>query len=187
MLDFESLDAACSQKGNPSGNKNLYGMFNRRFAKEWPTEADIDENGVIFNLPVFLPKADGSEPKWAKYIFPNGTCTVTSDSSGDNAYQSYKHGITFNLAGFTRARKEVRKHLNAGSVWIVQMKGDEYVVVSSSDDPIFMKSSFTTGAKGGDKRGYVMKGEADNLMFDLPILTAAMLAQLDFELVPMEE
>ncbi|WP_420153558.1 hypothetical protein, partial [Siphonobacter sp.] len=123
--------------------------------------------------------------KFAEYLFPDGTAEVSSDGSGDPAFQSYKHTVEFMLAGFSKeVRKEVKKNLNAGCVIIVEMKDGQFAVLGSSDDPIFLKSSFKGGKKGNDKRGYTLKGDTDGMMWDIPVLTAEAIA--DLEVTPLE-
>jgi hypothetical protein len=88
--------------------------------------------------------------------------------------------INLAMAGFSKeVRKEAKKHLNAGSVWIVQQKGGEFVVVASSDDPIFLNTGYKSGKGGKDKRGYEMKGESDGMAWDLPVIPDALMATLD--------
>lgn len=120
-------------------------------------------------------------------MFPDGTAEITSDGAGDAGYQSYKHSVEFMMAGFSKeVRKEVKKHLNAGSVCIVEMKDGQFAVAGSSDDPIFLKSSFKGGKKGNDKRGFTLKGDTDGMMWDLPVLTAAAIAALQVAPLPEE-
>ena len=84
------------------------------------------------------------------------------------------------MAGFSdEVQKEVRKHMNAGAVVVGQMKGGEYVVAGSSDDPIFFKTSFKSGAKGSDKRGYTLKGDSNGMTWDLPRVPEALIANLE--------
>jgi hypothetical protein len=53
------------------------------------------------------------------------------------------------------------------------MNDGTYVVVGTSDNPIFVKQAFKGGKKGNDKRGFTVKGEQDGYVWDvLPLATA---------------
>ena len=91
------------------------------------------------------------------------------------------------LAGFSAPiRTEIKKNINAGCVYIFQMKDEQYVVVGSSDDPIFAKSSFKGGKKGNDKRGYTMKGDVDGMMWEPCVIPAALIATLPISVFDQE-
>lgn len=181
-VNFSTVDAQCFQKANPGGLRRVLLMNTRHIVGNWPKLEDIDEEGDISELPTL--KA-GS--KWAEYKFPDGTAEITSDGAGDPGFQSCKHSVEFMMAGFSKeVRKEVKKLLNAGSVIIVEMKDGQFAVAGSSDDPIFLKSSFKGGKKGGDKRGFTLKGDSDGMMWDLPVLTAAAIAALQVAPLPEE-
>lgn len=179
--NFSSVDAEHFQGPNPPGVTRAFCVVSRAIVGSWPSVSVINHDGEVTVLPTLRADKNGQESKFVEYLFPKNTCNVDSDSGGDASYQNYKHMIALSLAGFSKeVRKEAKKHLNAGSVWIVQLKGGEFVVVSSSDDPIFLSTSFKSGKGGKDKRGYEMKGEADGLSWDLPVLPASLVAQLDF-------
>ena len=163
--NFASIDGQCFQKTNPGGLRRVFCILVDRVLGNWPIEADIT-NARITKLPTLLT---GSS--WAEYVFPDGTASFDSDFSGDPGYESWKHMMEISLAGHGDAtRQEVAKHLNAGSLWLMEDKDGEYNVLGSTDDPLFMKGGFKGGKKGNDKRGYTMKGEVDGMSWDvLPI------------------
>lgn len=183
VVNFASIDAQCFQAPNPGGVRRLLILCSRFFAAPWPRMASEDGSDVGTlnddNEITVAPAYDNTSVKWAEVYFPDGTAEINSDGGGDAGYQSYKHTVEVALAGFSKAvRREVRKHLNAGSVFIFEMKDGQYVIAGSSDDPIFVKPSFKGGKKGNDKRGYTLKGEVDGMPFDLPVMPAAMVATL---------
>lgn len=179
-INFSSVDAECFQVPNPPGITRAFCAVSRGIAGNWPNLSVINEDGEITELPTMGKDKNGEDAKFVEYLFPKNTCNVDSDGGGDAGYQNYKHMIALAMAGFSKeVRKEAKKHLNAGSVWIVQMKGGEFVVVGSSDDPIFLATSFKSGKGGKDKRGYEMKGEADGLSWDLPVIPESLIATLD--------
>lgn len=183
VVNFASIDAQCFQAPNPGGVRRLLILCSRFFAAPWPRMASEDGSDIGTlnedNEITLAPTYDNVAVKWAEIYFPDGTAEINSDGGGDAGYQSYKHMVEVALAGFSKeVRREVRKHLNAGSVFLFEMKDGQYVVAGSSDDPIFVKPSFKGGKKGNDKRGYTLKGEVDGMPFDLPVMPAAMVATL---------
>lgn len=174
-LNFSTVDAQCFQIPNPGGVRRVLVLCSRFIAAPWPTPAVLNADNEVTALPTYTE----ANTKWAEYMFPDGTANVDSDGGGDPGYESFKHMIEIAMAGFSKeVRKEVRKHLNAGSVWIFEMKDGQFVVAGSSDDPIFVKPSFKSGKKGNDKRGYTIKGEVDGITWDLPVLDEALIATL---------
>lgn len=179
FVNIASLDAECFQKTNAPGVTRLLGVISRGIVGSWPNPAVINSDNEITALPVLGKDKNNQDVKFVEYLFPKNTCNVDSQCDGDAAYQNYKHMINFNLAGVEKfVRAEAKKHLNAGTVWIAQLKGDVFVVVGSSDDPVFLKGGFKSGKGGKDKRGYEFKGEADAMDWDLPVIPAALMATL---------
>lgn len=165
-LDFSSIDASCFQTPNPGGVRRVFCLLSSRVIGNWPVKEDF-VNGRITRLPIL-----GINESWAEYKFPDGTASFDSDFGGEVSYESWKHMIEIALAGHSdEIRAEVSKHLNAGSLWIMEDKDGDYNVIGTSDDPIFIKGGFKGGKKGNDKRGYTLKGEVDGLSWDItPII-----------------
>ena len=114
VINLASVDGQCFQKPNPGGVSLLFCVLNRNIEGSWPNEAVINDDGDLTALPILKTGVT-----WKQYAFPNGTASVDCDGNGDNAYQSFKHMIDFSMAGFSKElRKEIKKHLNAGSVWM---------------------------------------------------------------------
>ncbi|TAF02278.1 MAG: hypothetical protein EAZ80_01660 [Runella slithyformis] len=181
--NFASIDAQCFQVPNPGGIRRVLVLCSRFIAAPWPTPAALNADNEVTAAPTYV---EPLTTKWAEYMFPDGTASVASDGGGDPGYESFKHMVEIAMAGFSKeVRKEIRKHLNAGSVWIFELKDGKYVVAGSSDDPIFVKPSFNSGKKGNDKRGYTMKGEVDGITWDLPVLTSALVTGLPIAPLPV--
>jgi hypothetical protein len=176
FLNLAAVDAENFQTANPPGITRAFAVIGRGIEGSWPNLSVINEYGELIALPSFLQDA-----KFVEYLFPKGTCWVDSEDSGDPSYQNYKHVLNISLAGFTtEVRQEATKHINAGTVWIVQQKGGEYVVAGSSDEPLFLNSMYKSGKGGKDKKGYEMKGEVEGMQFDLPVVPVSLVSQIDF-------
>lgn len=175
-VNFANLNATSEQEGNPGGIRTLLVAEKRFIDGVWPKKADT-VTGEITTLPTMVATA-----KFAVYECPDGTMEVSSEKQGDPGFQSYKHNIEFMFAGFSKTiQAELAKTLNAGSVYIVEMNDGQYVVVGSSDNPLFTKQSFKGGKKGGDKRGFTLKGEQDGFMWDILPLQPALVATLPIQ------
>jgi hypothetical protein len=106
--------------------------------------------------------------KWSRYLFPDGTVDAMVDDSGDPGFQSWKQGLELGMAGASDLMKaEMIKHMNAGTLWLIEDKDGKFQVLGTTDDAIFMKKSWKLGKKGNDKRGWTLKGEVDGLPFGL--------------------
>ncbi|OIN61182.1 hypothetical protein [Arsenicibacter rosenii] len=181
LVNFASIDAQSYQEANPGGIRRVLIMLSRKFANPWPTLAGIDADNEVTVAPVLKNAQD----KWAEYLFPDGTASLDSDGGGDPGYQSFKHVAELALAGLSKdVRAEIKKHKNAGCVIVMEMKDGQFLVAGSSDDPIFLKSSFKGGKKGNDKRGFTLKGDVDGMMWDLAVLPAALVEDLAIDPVP---
>lgn len=180
VIALASVDAQNFQQSNPGGVRNVYAIISRQVTGVWPNESVIDENGFITVLPTLASGA-----KWSQYLFPDGTADFNFDGGNDPSYQSYKHMVELALAGSKDAvRKEIKKYLNAGVIFLIEDKSGNFVVLGSSDDPIFIKPSFKSGKKGSDKRGYTLKGEVDGMMWEQVFLTPSLVATLQFNALP---
>lgn len=173
--NFASVDAQCFQVPNPGGLRRVLCILVDKVVGNWPVVADVDTATARINkLPTLVSGAS-----WAEYKFPDGTASFDSDFTGDAGYESWKHMMEISLAGHSDAvRKEVSKHLNAGSLWIMEDKDGEYNVLGSTDDPIFVKGGFKGGKKGNDKRGYTLKGEVDGMSWDILPITKSLIASI---------
>lgn len=169
MFNFSTLVATSHQAPNPAGVRRLYLVAARIIIAPWPTPPDIMD-GQIMTLPPLVPGSD-----WAVYECPDGTVEVTSEKQGDPGYHSYKHAVELMFAGMLPLLSaELAKHLNAGAVVVAEMQDDVYAVLGTSYNPLYLKSSFKSGKKGSDKRGYTIKGEQDGIPWDLLPLSPSM-------------
>jgi hypothetical protein len=166
-VNFANLDGTSHQVGNPGGTRQLLVVLANMVTGIWPKRADITA-GEITTVPTLI-----NTEKFAKYECPDGTIEVSSEKQGDPGFQSYKHAIEFMLAGFSKSiQGELDKYMNAGAIFVVEMNDGTYLVVGSSDNPIFVKQAFKGGKKGNDKRGFTVKGEQDGYVWDvLPLAT----------------
>jgi hypothetical protein len=173
VVSFANIDGSCSQTPNPGGARHLLVALAKDIVGAWPKPADITA-GEITTLPTMV-----SGKKFSMYEFPNQTCDIMSQSTGDPGYAGFSHSVNFSLAGYSAVLvDELSKHRNAGSVFIVEQNDGQYCVVGCSDRPIFLKSDFKTGKKGADKRGFDLKGTQDGLMFDITPLKATLVATI---------
>ncbi|QHV97958.1 hypothetical protein [Spirosoma endbachense] len=180
LVSLANIDGSSEGSPNPGGMRKLYIIHAKDIVGVWPKLGDIVD-GEITILPELVEDAG-----LAEYAFPDGTFSVTDATDGDPGYMSNKHMVGFNLAGFRKElTKEIQKHLNAGSVVIGQMNDDQYVVAGSSDNAIYIKSAFSSGGKGSDKRGYTCKGEQDGFMWGVTPLKTSLVATLP--LLPLPE
>ncbi|RAI75998.1 hypothetical protein HMF3257_20780 [Spirosoma telluris] len=138
----------------------------------WPKPADI-VTGEIATGPTMVATA-----KIATYQFPDGTFSLQDAQDGEPGFQSYKHTAGFMLAGFSKTiTAELAKHLNSGSLIIGEMNDGQYSLVGATDNPLYIKAAFNSGAKGSDKRGYTLKAEQDGFMWGvLPIKSTVVTA-----------
>jgi hypothetical protein len=205
VLNLSAVDAQCFQQPNQGGFTEILVCLNRSIEGQWPKQiinddgtlgagSSVNLDGEIISLPMMVATGAGgtttvggatvaglpaATAKFVEYVFPIGTCSIDSEVSGDPSFMTYNHVVDLIMGGFSKpVRIEMRKLLNAGAVIIGKMKGGQYVVAGSSDDPIFLKASFKSGKKGGDKRAYTIKGNSDGMGFDLPVISETLIAQL---------
>jgi hypothetical protein len=173
LTALSNLNGSSEGEENPGGTRKLYVILARHIEGIWPKKADVVD-GQIINLPDVV---DGAG--FAEYDFPDGTFSLTDSQDGDPGFQSYKQATSFMLAGFgAKKAAEVKKHLNSGSVVIGEMNDGSFAVAGSSDNAIYHKFSFSSGAKGNDKRGYTGKGEQDGFMWGILPLKPELVATL---------
>lgn len=162
LVSLANLDGSSEGAPNPGGTRKLFIIHAKDVVGVWPKQADITAGEIAVGPTLVTGKA------FAEYTFPDGTFDLGDALDGDPGFQSFKHMASFMLAGHNKTIvAEVLKHLNAGSIIIGQMNDDTYSVVGSSDNPIYVKSGFTSGKKGNDKRAYSFKGEQDGFMWGL--------------------
>ncbi|SFD47256.1 hypothetical protein SAMN05216167_105149 [Spirosoma endophyticum] len=173
VVSFANLDASSYEKPNPGGFRRLLIIKSKDIDGVWPKLADITA-GEIVEAPEFVTGA-----KLAEYSFPDGSFDLTDASDGDPGFQSFKHAGTFMMAGFGKAlTAEIMKHLNAGCILIGEMNDNQFAVAGTSDNPLYVKTAFSSGKKGAEKRGYTCKAEQDGFMFGVTPLKAEIAAQL---------
>lgn len=182
VLSLGAVDGQCFQQANPGGGRNLFAILAKDIVGNYPVPSVISTDGTeLTALPTLV-----ATKKWSQYLFPDGTLDYKVDDGGDPAYQSYKHMIEFMMAGKSKAlRAEMKKYINAGCLFLIEDKDGEYILIGSTDDPIFLKKGFALGKKGNDKRGYTLKGEVDGLTFGVVTLQTSLLATLSPNLVPL--
>ncbi|MGL4630294.1 MAG: hypothetical protein ACRCVT_03735 [Leadbetterella sp.] len=182
VLSFAALDGQCFQQANPGGGRNLFAILAKDIVGNYPLDSHISADGTeLTALPTLV-----ATKKWSQYAFPDGTLDYKVDDGGDPSFQSYKHMIEFMLAGKSKAvRAEMAKYINAGALFLVEDKDGDYILIGSTDDPIFLKKSFALGKKGNDKRGYTLKGEVDGVTFGVVTLASTLLATFSPNLVPL--
>jgi hypothetical protein len=182
IVDLESLQAYSFQQNNPGGGRNLYVILKENIVGTYPTPAQISVDGTrISALPTLV-----ATKKFSHYSFPDGTLDIGTDDSGDPGYQSNKLSIEFMLAGNSdKLHAEVRKWKNAGLLFLVEDKSGDFILLGTTDDPIFVKSVFKLGKKGNDKRGYTVKGEVDGMNYGILKLAATLIATLTFNPEPV--
>lgn len=186
-INFASLSADSHQDGNPGGIYTLGVALAKSFSAPWPVKTDIvgGEITVAPRLTGVINDDSQVFTRIALYDFPDGKVEVTSEKQGDPGFQSFKHAIEFMFASFSKAiQVELSKYLNAGAVFFVEMGDGQFGVVGSSKNPVYAKQSFKSGKKGGDPRGFTMKGDSDGNMWDILPLSSAVAAALNFEPIP---
>lgn len=172
-VNFKNLDGTSYQKSNAGGLRTVLVILSAGLVGNWPKEADVTA-GEIVTAPTLAATYE-----FAQYEFPDGTAQISSELKGDPGFQSYSHSIELMVAGFSKEiQAELKSHLNAGAVWIVEMNDGSYAVVGSSDNPLFSTRSFTTGKKGSDKRGFTLKGTQDGFMIDIMPLATSVVEDL---------
>lgn len=182
MLNLASVDGQCFQQGNAPGVSKVFAVLARQVVGSWPSKATIDEAECeVTEMPSLVQGAS-----WVEYAVPHTTAKFDASWAGDPGYETCTHNLDWALASLEKPiLKEIRKHLNAGSVFIVKDKNDNYFVVGSSDDPVFQKTKQgTTGAKGNDKKGFTLKGVADGMNWDYIKLSDEALADLVIQALP---
>lgn len=180
VKSLAAVDGQCFQQANPGGGRNLYVVLCKDVVGNYPTAASFDAaTGRLTALPTLV-----TGKKWSRYEFPDGTLDYKVDGGGDGGYQSYKHSVEYALAGNSEAlHLEMSKYVNAGVMFMIEDKNGEFMMVGSTDDPIFMKPAFALGKKGNDKRGYVAKGEVDGQTYGVALVTKTLLTGLTFNTV----
>lgn len=177
-----AIDGQCFQQANPGGARHLYVLLAKDVVGTYPTKAQISADGTeVTALPTMV-----ATKKFSEYAFPDGTVDYKVDDGGDPSYQSFKHMVEFMMAGKSKAlRAEMAKYINAGCIFLVEDKDGDYMLVGTTDDPIYLKKSFALGKKGNDKRGYTLKGEVDGLTHGVLTLQSSLIATLSPNLVPL--
>lgn len=178
VVNFASVDGSNEGAGNPPGLRQVLLMRARSIQGRWPNETIINASNVVTALPTYKDPTT----TWAQYWFADGTASYDFEMGNDPSFQSCKHALELVMAGRNaELRAESKKHFNRGSVVIVEDKTGDFVVLGASDEAIYLKAAFKGGKKGNDKRGYTMKGDAEGMMWEPPVLDAALVALLPIE------
>ncbi len=137
---------------------------------DWPMLSEISAD---MEVTTALPVAVG---KTVVIIEPaDNSCEITTESQGMRYYQSYKNGIVFDVAGWSKEqKKELKKFVNTGCIFFAETHDGMIQVVGSKLNPIVLAQKAATGKKGGDKRGYSFTGDNDSFMFEPPIYPATL-------------
>lgn len=177
-INFSSIAADSTQLGNPAGARRIARALAKSFTGGWPVKADITAGEITV-----APRIAASS--FAVYEVPVNTIDASDDQIGEPGYQNFKQSIEFQMAGLSKQlQAELAKDINAGSVFLVELNDDQWVVVGTSQKPIFMKSSGKIGKKGSDQRGKTLKGEEEGYLWGLMPLSSTVVTGLTFIAMP---
>lgn len=173
FVSFAGLGNIDEQVPNPPGVRRVGVIAVRDLDEDvvdWPKITEINAD---MEVTTALPVATG---KTVAIIEPaDNSCDINSESQGMRFYQSYKNGIGFEIAGWSKEqKKELKKFVNTGCIFFAEMHDGMVVVVGSKLNPIVLTQKATTGKKGGDKKGYTLSGDNDSFMFEPPIYPATL-------------
>ena len=169
IIDFSAIAADSHQADNVGGNMAKVAIIlAKNLSANWPIAANITAGEVVVAPPLVTLKT-------FKIIeVPQNTVRTYDKSSGDPGFQSYMQGIEFSMAGFSKEiTVELLKHKNAGCVFLVENSNGTWKCVGTKLAPIFLDIEGDSGKNGGDKNGYVLKGEQTSMPFlCLPVATS---------------
>lgn len=176
QVNFSTITADGTGSANPGGNRKIAVIAASAIIGNWPTEA-LTSTGEITAAPTLAAGA-----KWALYELPENTISWDSEETGDQGYQQFKHMLQFNMAKTTKeVNAELRKHVNAKSVFIVEGNDDQWHAVGSKQNPIVTKKTAKSGIRGSEQRGHLVKGESEGHKFDVCPLDSATATALTFD------
>lgn len=172
FASFTNLKNIDEQLANPAGIRRIGVIAVKDLLEtkiDWPTSlgATPDVDVLTMEVTTAVPVAVG---KTVAVITPaDNSAFMNFENQGDRYYQSYKHGMGFDIAGLTKTQSmELRKFVNTGAIFFVETNDGDIRVVGTKLSPIVLKAKGDTGKKGGDKRGYVLTGDNDNMITEPP-------------------
>lgn len=178
FASFVNLRNIDEQVANPAGIRRVGVIAVKDLLPnviDWPTVvgATPDVSITTMEVSTALPVAQG---KLVAVITPaDNSAFMNFENQGDRYYQSFKHGMGFDIAGLTKAQSiEMRKFTNTGCIFFVETNDGDVRVIGSKLAPIVLKSKGDTGKKGGDKRGYTLSGDNDNMLIEPPFYPATL-------------
>jgi hypothetical protein len=180
MVNFASIAADSHQAGNPAGARRVAILLAKAFTANWPVAADIVAGEITTLTSTVLEVAT----EWPVYECPQNTISFDDENTGSPGFQSFKQMVELQLAGFSKENQvELAKHLNAGSVVLVELNDGQWACVGASYNPIFLQASGKSGSKGSDARGKTLKGEQEGFMFGVTPVAAAVITDITFAAV----
>ncbi|MCE6987491.1 hypothetical protein [Dyadobacter sp. CY323] len=172
ILSFAGLRNIEEQMANPAGIRRIGVIAVADLDPaviDWPKAVGVapDVDKLTMLVTTALPVSVG---KTVSVIIPaDNSAAYSFENQGDRYYQSYKHALSFDIAGLTKAQSvELRKFLNTGAIFFVESNDGDIRVIGSKLSPIVLKSKGDSGKKGGDKRGYALSGDNDNFVIEPP-------------------
>ncbi|WP_080239062.1 hypothetical protein [Spirosoma rigui] len=170
LLGVTSLTALKNipdQAPNPAGVRRIFAILVADMDEtvvDWPKLEDITAGAVTVAIPLKAGKT------LATIVPADNSAEGMFENQGDRYYQSYKHGISFDIAGNRPEQKtEAAKFVNAGCIFLVEQYDGQIDVHGTKLSPIVLKQKGQTGKKGGDKRGRTFSGDNDNYIFEPPV------------------
>ncbi len=178
LVNFSSIAADSTQAGNPAGARRVMRALAKSFTGGWPIKADITAGEITV-----APRITAGS--FAIYEVPANTIDASDELLGEPGYQNWKQGIEFQMAGLSKQlQAELAKDINAGSVFLVELNDDQFVVVGTSQKPIFLKNSGKIGKKGSEQRGKTLKGDEEGYMWGLTPLSSTIASAITFIALP---
>lgn len=169
FVGFKNIE---EQTANPAGIRRIGIVAVKDLddsTVDWPRAAGANPHVNVETMEVTtaVPLKAG---KTVAVITPaDNSANLNFEIQGDRFYQSFKHGVAFDIAGLTKAQAvEFRKLINTGVILFPEYFDGEIRVVGSKLSPIILKSKGDTGKKGGDKRGYAVTGDNDSFVIEPP-------------------
>lgn len=176
QVNFSTIIADGTGSANPGGNRRVACIAAQAITGNWPT-SDLTSTGEVSAAPTLATGA-----KWALYDLPVNAASFNSEWGGENGGDQCKHMINVKMARTSKEIKvELRKHVNAKTVWLVEGNDDLWYVVGSKQNPVTTKRKGQSGTQGTDARGHTIEGESDGNKFDICPLDAATAAALAFD------
>jgi hypothetical protein len=166
-VSLAGLKNIADQTPNPAGGRRAFVVLAADLKDDvvdWPKTSDI--TGATLTTPIPLKVG-----KTMAIVTPaDNSLDGTFENQGDRFYQSFKHGVMFDIAGLQAVQlTEAAKFVNAGIILIIEENDDTMKVYGTKLQPIVLKQKGQLGKKGGDKKGMSFSGDNDSYQFSPPI------------------